>query len=176
MATNRGKDFEAQVRKAFTEVENTSVDRFADPTAGYAGIKNICDYVIYKFPYQYFIECKAIHGNTLNFNSHITGNQWMGLLEKSKLRGVIAGVLVWFIDHDLTFFVPIQELEMLRRADIRSLNIKAFMEVPSAFNYFELVGKKKRVFFDYDAEHFLRKTSSWYGYWSESIWKVKQDG
>ena len=41
----------------------------------------------------------------------ITKDQWDGLVEKSKIPGVVAGIIVWFIDHDTTTFVPIQELK-----------------------------------------------------------------
>ena len=151
MGVNRGKDFEDCIREACEAVADTSVTRLIDPQAGYAGVRNICDFIVYKYPTQYFLECKSIKGNTLNFKSDITENQWKGMLEKSKVRGVVAGVLVWFIDHDKTIFVPIQDLEEMRAVGHKSFNVTA----EYADYYYHIPGKKKRIYFDYDMEIFF---------------------
>ena len=134
-------------------------DRFPDPMAGYAGIRNICDFGVYRYPFQYYFECKAFSGNTLNFNSAITKDQWRGLIEKSSITGVIAGVMVWFIDHDITVMVPMQELVRLRNDGAKSLNVKDIKE--NKVIHFIIPGKKKRVFFDYDAKEFLKEVKQW---------------
>ena len=56
---NRGKDFEGQIHTGFDKVRGVSIDRLPDPMAGYAGIKNICDFIVYRYPLQYYIECKS---------------------------------------------------------------------------------------------------------------------
>ena len=151
MGVNRGKDFEDCIREACEAIEDTSVTRLIDPQAGYAGVRNICDFIVYKYPTQYFLECKSIKGNTLNFKSDITENQWNGMLEKSKVRGVVAGVIVWFIDHDKTIFVPIQDLEEMRADGHKSFNATAqYVEY-----YYHIPGRKKRIYFEYDMEKFF---------------------
>lgn len=164
---SRGKKFEQVVREAFEKNPNISIDRLPDPTGGYLGVRNICDFIVYKYPFQVYLECKVQQGNTLNFESRISGNQWNGLLEKSKIPGVVAGVLVWFIDHDVTTFVPIQELETLRDGHgQKSLHIN---HLKTCFNI-PLGGKKRRIFFDYSAEGFLKSVRSWANrYWQEQI-------
>jgi len=163
---SRGKKFEQAVREAFEKNPNISIDRLSDPTGGYLGVRNICDFIVYKYPFQLYLECKVQQGNTLNW-SRISDNQWNGLLEKSKIPGVVAGVLVWFIDHDITTFVPIQELEMLRcghgqkSLHVNHLNFRD--NIP-------LQGRKKRIFFKYDVEGFLKSVGSWANrYWAEYI-------
>ena len=151
MGVNRGKDFEDCIREAFEAVPDTSVTRLIDPQAGYAGVRNICDFIVYKHPTQFFIECKSIKGNTLNFRSDITKNQWDGLLKQSKVRGVVAGVVVWFIDHDQTIFVPIQNLEEMRQLGEKSFNVTKW----SIDDWFHIEGRKKRVYFEYDMEKFF---------------------
>lgn len=153
MAVNRGKDFEQQIRESFERVDNTSVTRLIDPQAGYAGVRNICDFIVYHHPYQYMVECKCHYGNTLPF-SCITDNQWQGLLQESYHKGVRAGIMVWFIDHDVTAYVPIQWLEELKLNGKKSLHINDVvgdltLAVP-------VYGKKKRILFDYDMERFFR--------------------
>lgn len=151
MGVNRGKNFEDCIREACEAVPDTSVTRLIDPQAGYAGVRNICDFIVYKYPTQFFLECKSIKGNTLNFKSDITENQWNGMLEQSKVRGVVAGVIVWFIDHDKTIFVPIQELEEMKQSGHKSFNVTA----EYSDYYFHLAGRKKRIYFEYNMENFF---------------------
>ena len=149
MGVNRGKQFEGQIRKSLEKYPNSiSSDRFPDPMAGYAGIRNICDFGVYSFPNQFYFECKSFCGNTLNFKSDITKDQWEGLKEKSMVYGVHAGILAWFIDHDVTVYVNIKELVKLRDNGEKSLNIKHITE--ERIKYHTVPGVKKRVLFEYD--------------------------
>ena len=50
---NRGKDFENVVRRKFEALQNTVIERMPDPTMGYLGIRNKCDFIAYHFPYIY---------------------------------------------------------------------------------------------------------------------------
>ena len=165
MGTNRGKQFEAIIKSVASKSPDVSIDRLIDPTMGYVGIANICDFILYKYPYEYYLECKAITKNTLNYKGHISQTQWDGLLEKSKIPGVMAGILVWFIDWDKTLFIPIQYLEESRLKGDKSFNIKS-----SDIKHFVLMGKKKRVFFDYDFKSFMKEISDWVkDYWKGEL-------
>ena len=125
---------------------------------------NICDFIVYKKPYEYYIECKSVHGNTLPF-SNITDNQWNGMLEKSKIPGVYAGVICWWIDKDVTKFIPIQVLESLKShwndKSIRYDKDASFIQDSKDIHPIEIQGKKKRVFFEYDMDKFLKEVE-WY--------------
>lgn len=147
---NRGKQFEQQIREAFEKVPQTSVIRLLDPQNGYAGVRNICDFIVYHYPQCYFIECKSCYGNTLPF-SNITDNQWNGLLQMSSIVGVTAGIIVWFIDKDETLFVPIKVLQDLKDAGEKSVNVN---KVDRSLCY-RVPGTKKKVLFDYDMTGFL---------------------
>ena len=144
---NRGKQFEGVVRSAFENVRDVSIDRLHDQTTGFRGSTNICDFIVYRKPYELYVECKSVHGNTLPF-SNITSTQWNGLLEKSKIHGVFAGIICWWIDKDETKFLPIQDLEELKSWGFKSVRFDVLCGVP-------IQGKKKRVFFDYDMSYFL---------------------
>lgn len=152
MANNRGKQFEQVIKRAFEAVDGVSIDRVHDQTTRYRGSKNICDFIVYKYPYQYYIECKSVHGNTLPF-SNITDAQWEGLLTKSRIKGVRAGILCWWIDKDVTKFLPIAVLKDLKdnqyksiRYDVNSLKSHKIWLIPAV---------KKRTYFKYDMEKFL---------------------
>ena len=149
MAENRGKKFEDVVRQAFEKVPNVSIDRLHDQTTGFKGSQNICDFIVYREPYEYYIECKSVHGASLPF-SNITDTQFNGLSEKSQIEGVFAGVLCWFIDKDITLFIPIRLLMWLELTGYKS--IRYDYDDPTLI---KIKGKKKRVFFDYDMEEFL---------------------
>ena len=149
MAQNRGKQFEDVVRQAFEKVPNVSIDRLHDQTTGFRGSQNICDFIVYREPYEYYFECKSVHGNTLPFRN-ISATQWNGLLEKSFIEGVTAGIICWWVDKDRTLFLPIQTLQKL----LNSGNVSYRYDWDS-YDVVEIKGKKKRVFFDYDMEAFL---------------------
>lgn len=172
MSENRGKSFEGTVKECLAKVEGVSVDRLHDQTTGYAGSKNICDFIAYKKPFQYYIECKSVHGNTLSIHSidhkhnkeiygNITYKQWTGLLEKSKTDGVLAGILCWWVDRDVTRFIPIQCLVEYRACGSKSVRYDADLptikdsEFGSLYEPFIVDGRKKRVFFDYDMRSFF---------------------
>ena len=154
MAVNRGKQFEDVVREAFEKVPGVSIDRLHDQTTHYKGSSNICDFIVYREPYEYYFECKSVHGNTLPF-SNITDIQWKGLLEKSKIEGVHAGIICWFVDKNDTRFFPIQYLQKYKQLGCKS--VAAFDESDDIVHPIEIKGKKKRVFFEYNMESLLNE-------------------
>jgi penicillin-binding protein-related factor A (putative recombinase) len=143
---NRGKDFESAVRKSFERISDVSIDRINDNMSGFKGVAGICDFIIYKYPFQLYLECKSCYGNTLNFHN-ITDNQWNGLKEKTDVFGVKAGVMIWFIDHDTTIYVPIQTLIEMKADGLKSFNINSDI---TRWAYKEIAGIKRRVLFDYE--------------------------
>lgn len=152
MAVNRGKQFEQHIRKQFEKLDNTFVLRLYDVTMGYSKIDNPCDFIVFKDGTLNLFECKAIHGNTLNFKAHIRQNQWDKMLKYTMLVGVNAGILVWFIDHDITLFLDIYDLNDYRNKGYKSFNIISdIFSVPSV----GIKGKKKKTFFEYDLEKLL---------------------
>ena len=153
MVENRGKRFEKVIQTAFEKVPGVSIDRLHDQTTGYIGSSNICDFIVYKEPYEYYIECKSVHGASLPF-SNITETQWSGLFEKSKIEGVFAGIICWFIDKDITLFIPIQVLQICKYRGWKSIRYDVNGYHGSII---EIKGKKKRVFFDYAMEEFLKE-------------------
>ena len=155
MAISRGKKFEEVIKLAFEKIDGVSIDRLHDQTTGFKGSQNICDFIVYKKPYEYYIECKSVHGASLPF-SNITDTQWDGLVKKSKIQGVFAGIICWWTDKDITLYIPIQILEQMRKEDRKSYNYNALFTFES-YKSFVLNGKKKRVFFEYDMEEFFKE-------------------
>lgn len=168
MAKNKGKQFEQQVFEAFSKVDGVSIDRIPDQVTRYKGSSsNICDYVVYKQPTLLYLECKSVHGNTLSihsepkmgkdgklhgFHGNIRDNQWDGLMDKSKIKGVKAGVICWWVDKDMTLYIPIQELDRLYKEGNKSVRFDF-----ESSSIVEVVGTKKRVYYDYDVADFFNK-------------------
>lgn len=166
MAVNRGKQFENVIRKSFERVDGVSIDRLNDNTAGFKGVAGICDFIVYKEPYEYYIECKSVHGASLPFRN-ITDTQWEGLLEKSKIEGVYAGIICWWTQKDTTLFIPIQILEAERlegkksiRFDYENQFLGYYPSGELEIETIKILGKKKRVFFDYNMEDFFNEVQS----------------
>ena len=150
---SRGKDFEGVVREAFENVPDTFVYRLPDQVTYKVGSKNPCDFFVYRKPILYAIECKATNKPSLPF-SNISEYQWSELLSMSRMTGVVSGVLCWWVNNDVTKFIPIQTLELLKQNGAKSIRYDA-----DDFDIIDVHGKKKRVFFDYDMEEFLNYLS-----------------
>ena len=147
MAENRGKQFENVIKEAFEKAQDTVVVRLHDQTTGFRGSVNPCDFIVFNAPRFFAIECKSVHGATFPL-SNITDNQWRELLKMSNVRGVYAGVIVWWVDRDVTRFFDIGYLKQLRDQEYKSIFY-------STENGILIKGKKKRVFFEYDMEEFF---------------------
>lgn len=164
MSVNRGKQFETVIKDCFSKVPGTLVVRLHDQTNGFAGSKNPCDFIIYHKPYLYTIECKSVSGNTLPF-SNISQNQWQELLKMSEVPNVISGVICWWVDRDTTMFIDIRLLQELKERGYKSIDYCASFALEDIDNLGEMwtwiIGKKKRVFFEYDIESFLRFTGGY---------------
>lgn len=161
MGENRGKQFENIIKEAFEKVNNTSVIRLHDQTSGFRGSFNPCDFIVYHYPNMYAIECKSIHGNTFPL-SNITDNQYKGLLNLSKTYGIIAGVICWWVDKDVTKFIPIQMIQALKNMSKKSIRYDEEVFCDSnGYGYVTttIKGKKKRVFFDYNFNDFFKEVS-----------------
>ena len=152
MAKNKGKQFEDVVRKAFEKLPDVSIDRLRDAPKKLKNVDNPSDFIVYKKPHELYVECKSHTGNTLPF-SCIREEQITGMLEKFLIPGTICGVMIWFIDHDLTVWVSIDMIATMINFGYKSLNIKDLDKIP----HLVVPGKKKRVYFDYDMGAFLEK-------------------
>lgn len=123
MVEGVGKRFENNFKHSIEVGLDKDVDiyRLYDQTGGYAGIKNICDFICYKKPVLFYVECKTVASYRFPF-SNITDRQFEGLLEKSKIDGVIAGVLINFREPNVTAFMDIRDLNHYMETGARSIS------------------------------------------------------
>lgn len=146
MAENRGKKFENVIKESFEKVPNTAVVRLHDQTTGFKGSVNPCDFIVCHASRMFAIECKSIHGPTFPL-TNITDNQYKELLRLSN-AGVCAGVIIWWVDKDVTRFFDIQWIKEIKEQEYKSIHYSIEKGTP-------INGKKKRIFFEYDMEEFF---------------------
>ena len=146
---NLGKKFEAIIGDSFREMTDVSVDRIPDQTMKFKDRKNVSDYIVYKYPHQYYVECKSVHGNTLPI-AKIT--QLEPLWEKEVLtKGVISGVMCWWVDKDITRWLPVEEIVKRKADGKKSIRFDEDIEGSKT-----IAGRKKKVYFEYDMKTFFK--------------------
>lgn len=156
MSKSRGKKFEENFRECLKKCKDISIDRLKDTMDGFKGNSNVCDFIVYSKPNQFYLELKSVQGKYFSFGN-LTNNQYTGLLDKAKIPGVIAGVIIWYVDYDITVFVPITEIQKAREENYNSINLNNM----NKFKTLTLTGKKKRVFWEYDVKSFLERLKVW---------------
>ena len=146
MALNRGKQFENKFKEDFYKtMSNCSLDRLYDTTNGFKAISQVCDFIGYKQPNIFYLECKSHEGNTFPLNNL---TQYNKLVTKVGIPGVRAGVIIWFIDHDRVIYVPINTITQLINDGKKSVNINKIEA--EGYRIINIPSIKKRVFLDSD--------------------------
>lgn len=145
MANNRGKQFEAKFKEDWKRTFSPCIDRLYDAMSGYVSISNISDFIGFKKPNIFYLECKSHEGNTFPI-SCLT--QYEKLTCKVGIEGVRAGVILWMIDHDAVLYVPISTFTKLIQDGKKSFNIKMIGD--DTYPHIVIPSEKRRVFLDSD--------------------------
>ena len=145
MGDNLGKKFEAKFKEDFEKIPGSTIDRIYDVTNGYFGLRNICDFIGYVYPTIFYFECKSINGNTFPLSNL---KQYNKLITKKGIKGVKAGVVLWFKDHDKILYIPIETFEKLIEDNKKSYNIKYLNE--DEYKVIIIPTIKKRLFLSGD--------------------------
>lgn len=145
MANNYGKDFENRFKQDWLNQVEVDLIRLMDVMSGYKRIKNVADFICYKYPFVYYLDCKSQSGNTFNFNSL---SQWDKMQEHIGIPGVNVGIILWFTEHDKVCYVPIEEFIRLKELGYKSIHVN--MVDDTNFNVFKIPSKKLRTFMNSD--------------------------
>lgn len=150
--SNRGKKFEVQTKEDFELIEGSTINRLYDTVNYFKGVKNVCDFIGYIYPFIFYIECKTKQGNTFPIdslrsynttkNKYADVSQYTLLCEKIGIKGVMAGVLIWFVDHDKVLWCDIEGIRNRVEEGIKSINIKDV----GKYNTYEIPITIKRVY------------------------------
>lgn len=108
------KVFEDITRKSL-EAEQAIVDRLPDQMSGNLGSVNPGDFLAYKYPNLYYIECKSCTQPVFDIKSHISESQWLVLLRKARLEfpGVYVGYLLWFTESHKVFWISAKNMKII---------------------------------------------------------------
>ena len=150
MAVSKGKDFESLVKECASRLPDAYVLRLYDTMNGYQRITNPCDFIIVRNGKTYMTECKSIKGNTFNLVG-LTQYDKLKTARDLQVKGLYQCVLLWYIDHKQTFFIPLDYITWLKDNEAKSINIKYLLD-DDAINFgVKLIpGQSKRVFTNYD--------------------------
>lgn len=147
-----GKKAEQKIREWLDRpADGYSLDRIPDQMTGYLGSRNICDFDCYKYPNMYYIESKATGHDRFEFNQ-ISDIQRNGLLAKSKIAHVKAGIIILFAEAQRAFWVPIQEIKNLEDSGKHSLNIKKIDSWSIQYTEIRTVPNTRKKLLDYTGE------------------------
>ena len=141
------KGFENKFKKDWSNLENSFVFRLKDQLSGFKhNSKNPCDFICYKYPYLYLIECKTHKGASLPFKN-IT--QYDSLLEikNENCYGVLIGIVIWLYEKDKVLYVPFSTLIKMKADGKKSVGIRSILE---GYNIIYIPSVKKKVYMDSD--------------------------
>jgi len=158
-AKSKGKKFEDIFRGDWEESTQSFCYRLYDVTTGYAGQSTPCDFICYKYPLIYLMECKSHAKNTLPFTDF---PQYERLLPFKDIKGLVAGSVIWFYDHDKVVWVPIQTWEKIKKEDGKSFNIK-MLDDPD-YECWEIPSVKKRIYMASEYKTFTEHYEGLNGY------------
>lgn len=162
---NAGKQFETDWRKSIPDDVyclrlNDPAQAFGDSSATRFAPHNPCDFIMYKYPYYFALELKSTKGTSLTFWREDFGKgtfmikkwQMHGLLEASRFKGVVAGLLINFRNVNRTYFCEINSFdEYAKGLDKKSIN----EDDVSAMGGLLLRQQQLKVNWRYDVEGFI---------------------
>lgn len=143
MAVNRGKQFEQKFKEDFLKLPNSTIDRLYDTMSGYKAISQVSDFIAYRYPNIFYVECKSHKGASIPINN-IT--QYDSLLSKVGIMGVRCGVVLWLYEKDVVLYIPIQTVKQLKDDGEKSIGLRHL----DNYRIINIPSVKKRVFMDSD--------------------------
>lgn len=145
MSSNKGKAWEQKFRNDWVKTFSPCIDRLYDVMGGYHSLSNICDFIGFKKPNIFYLECKSHEGNTFPISCL---SQYDKLINKVGIEGVRVGVILWMIDHDVVLYIPVSTFTKLIKDGKKSFNIKMLND--PAYPHIVVPSQKKRVFLECD--------------------------
>ena len=145
MPQNRGKAFEKLIRDQIKQLPNTACERLNDGMSGYINSsRNPSDFIVYKKPYMYYVECKSIHGASIPIQNF---KQIDLMAERCTVDGVFGKFIVWFVTHQKTFWIDYKVVLGMQRMGYKSIN---YNKLTDCAGVQEIPAVYKRVYGVYD--------------------------
>lgn len=143
MSIDYGKKFEERFKKDWVNSTGGIVVRLYDNTSGYLSISNICDFICYKYPNIFFIECKSHKGASIPFDKISQYDKMVGMV---GIEGVRAGVILWLYEKNKVLYVPIKTIKELKNEKEKSVGLRHLEK----YDIIEIPSKKLITFMESD--------------------------
>lgn len=141
------KGFENKFKKDWSNLENSFVFRLKDQLSGFKhNSKNPCDFICYKYPYLYLIECKTHKGASLPFRNITQYDDLLEIKDKN-CYGVQIGIVLWLYEKDKVLYIPFSTLIKMKADGKKSVGIRSISE---GYNIIYIPSVKKKVYMDSD--------------------------
>lgn len=148
MAINRGKQFEHLIKETLNSLPGVLCERLYDNTSGFIGINTPSDFIVYKYPYIYFVECKTIHGASIPIQNLVQIDR---IADRCVCEGVKGVFLIWFVDKQQTYAVDYSILQLLRNSGAKSINYTSLQDISKTNSKVKLIpAQYKRILGKYD--------------------------
>lgn len=153
MNDNIGKKAEAKIKEWLDRPEDGyAFTRLYDQLTGYYQTsRNICDFIVYKYPNTYFIESKETEKDRFDF-SMIQPHQKDGLIAKSKIKGCYGWVIVLFTSYKRAFRFNAADIAELENSGKKSLNITKIDTWSIDYKELQTVPNNRKVMLDYTGD------------------------
>lgn len=142
---NLGKSFEEKFKQDWVKTfPDSFIMRLYDQVSGYKTVsRNISDFICYKKPYFYIIECKSHAGASFPFEKLIQYDKMVSFID---IPGIVIGVVLFLYDKDLVLFVPLKTIKQMKEDGLKSVGIKHL----DSYDILKIPSKKLRVYMDSD--------------------------
>lgn len=142
---NLGKSFEEKFKQDWIKTfPDSFIMRLYDQVSGYKTVsRNISDFICYKKPYFYIIECKSHAGASFPFEKLIQYDKMVSFID---IPGIIIGVVLFLYDKDLVLFVPLKTVKKMKEDGLKSVGVKHL----DSYDILKIPSKKLRVYMDSD--------------------------
>jgi len=149
MTKSRGKQFEDKFAENWTKTfPGGLLLRLHDQLSGYKTVsKNPCDYIAYNNGKFYMIECKSHKGASLPVSDIPQYETLLSIANENK-KGVRVGIVVWLIEKDKVYYVPIKTIQKILGDNIKSINPEKVEA--KGYSIFNIPSNKLRVFMNSD--------------------------
>lgn len=142
---NLGKSFEEKFKQDWIKTfPDSFIMRLYDQVSGYKTVsRNISDFICYKKPYFYIIECKSHAGASFPFEKLIQYDKMVSFID---IPGIVIGVVLFLYDKDLVLFVPLKTIKQMKEDGLKSVGVKHL----DSYDILKVPSKKLRVYMDSD--------------------------
>lgn len=170
--SKEGKKFEKKFR-ASAIAADLLIERLNDSMTRFRNVKNVCDFIVFRSPFLFFLELKSYSGDRIPTTA-VSDFQRNGLLLRKHFKGVFCGVVLQFRnDQDKTaktYFLEIEKFEEMAKAG-SSVHVREVAE-----QGIELKMKKYKRSILFHVEHLLNEIAGQYGGESRKIADIEKQG